>query len=906
MDTLPSPATTASDVVDIVDEYDLLCKNSLIESYLPCDKSNLLKEYAVVRSSDGTSTTTPTTSSSSSNATPTAAHCLDQTTSINHEILKMCVQTHTIYFTCITYHASVDAVERHVCDMFPVFIGSTVDRDLCRFHHVHVGGKSNEYVYDEATARDLRGMIYIDSSLSYFPHLLTNRKEFGHMVKRSNGVYCLYAYDKENRGHKFSIDSNFKFVYRNENGVDFSRLTGDPKFQVSTHHLDTGRIQTVLERMYTHSINIDSLANKLILSPINILENVITMAQRRPSHAREIIVRGELEKFASSTIVYRDESVSSSGYNAWSKNSGVTTFNYRKIQPNQILRPNTVGRERVVVRPIPKNVNQSSIPKDTEHFMCLLDKSVGITSPNRWMLLLPNVQITKNDSIERCSVDELLVKLLAIGHIRKRTQAAAETDVLVGVCGGLTTNYVLCVDFEVLFRFAKSLNNFFEILLYNRVLMINLTKGVPFVPLADYKVSPLELNASMSSPDFHLPKLPLDPTMFGYNCSEGNIKYFSYGIPNKMIVATNHYKNRFGSMNAFRYFPYTSESSCIYINDGTDERHWSHDRATMNMRVVFTAHPQITADSYVMSTNVRMGVTIASKSHISLDVQPNMNFVQPEGSSQTISERDRNGIVVKKYTCILRVYKLGAEMCFKIFPQMKVFVTSAQTSNGFVYNFFKYYDERHHLENEVTVDTSIAIKNKRVFIDILSSVHVAGYDGLKLSDQCSQKGLATKQSTDHLDVQADVYASIYSLIGRSSLIEMKSVAASMEPRDNADAAGDAVLCGDYQFFILKNLTSNMKSFSPIKIDMYSAKILSTNGINSGLYALQQNSLRHSERGAFLPDESEDALSIIGNCKVGVEFTDENDNVRSVIPFTRRRHIIEAIDFADIKSKKKCL
>lgn len=840
--------------MNFVNEYNALCRSKDIESFIPCKHSMLYKDYTVIKNT------------------------CDEISTTKHNILKMCTNTHTSYFTCMTYKSEIVVKQRHICDIFPVVLGSELDILLCKWLWCHRGNNESEFVYDYETGADLCGMLYIDSSLSYFPYLLTNRKEMVHLVRRGNGIFCLYTYDVENRGHKFSIDSNKEFIYRNEKGEEHKTVNQEIFLRIDNKHLDLQKMNISLERLYNHDIEIDSLSNKLILSPINILETVISLAQKNPDQIKEMIVRGELERFASSKIIYTG---TRSKFNIW---SSITTFNYRKIQPNQILRRNAEGADRVVIRPIPKNVNKSCIPSDTEYFFCLLDKSASITSPNRWLLLLPHVQITQTPEMDYFTIDQLMVYLVSINFIIEKKDLD-ENDLMLVVCGGLSTKYIITVDFFLFFKTVKSKNNHFEVYMFKNVVMVNLTKGLAFIPFQDFCVSPLELNTLFLNEKKNIPL-----SLFGYNCSDDNKKYFGYGVPNKMIVATGHYKTRIGSVDAIKYFENTSENCCVYFKDS---EYWKTENAMMDLKISFSGHPQITADSYILDKNIPFNSIILLRSHVSIDVQSNMNFLVND-TIQLFSEYDSCGVVIRKYACLMKIQKRGAPLKHKIFPQMKMFLKRVKTNGGFDYTLYKYYDERHFLENETKIYMSAVVKNKKIFIDIITSTNVDEYDGMKMSDQCSQKGLVVKQDIKNFNIDTNVVGSLYSLVGRSPIIEMKCVAGQSK---------DEILNGNYPLYVLKNLTSNMKSFSPIKIDMYSAKIMLTNGISKGLYSLQQDAIPIAERGKFLPKESKNSLSIIGNCKVGVEFYDRYGTHERMIPFTKRRAVMPIVDEMEAKCKK---
>lgn len=848
-----------------LEEYNLFVQdNVLIESLLPCADSNLSKKYEVVFENTRADKNV-------------------------HVMVNRCRQRRSSYFTCIQYREEVSAVSKHVCDIFPVMIGSMLDISICNLFDPSVGA-CDAY-------QDLSGMIFVDGSLAYMPYLLTNRKELGHKVKRSNGLFCLYIYDIENRGHKLSIDSKNEFMYRNQRGENATCIDETANFMIDNRHLNLNDIKHAFIRIYNHPIDIDSLENKLTLSPVNILNLMLIMAQRNPSIAREYIVRGELEKFASVKIIYSEA--------ASKRNSWASSFNYRKLQPNQILKTTNINNihnmERIVVRPIPKNVSKASIPKNTEYFLCLAEKSIAIDSPNRWLLLLPNVMVANTTHITQYTLNHLLDELLLRGHVKQTLCYTDANECLVLVNGGLLTHYSLTCDFDTLLFTAKSANPYIEIFKTDDFVMFNLTRGIPFIPFI-YKgksilISPLELNTVFKS--F---KNDLDSTLFGPNCLPESIEMAQYATLNKMMVATNYFKNRFTSNVSSSYFEYTAENMCAYID--VNNSNFNKSDSLMNFNMIFSSHPQITADSYILDKNINCNSDIFMRSRLDIDIQTHMNIFFNEDISHDgcFADYDSIGNVIRKYICILKIQKIKDALRFRIFPQTKLFMSSVKTSSGYDHYLYKYFDERYQLENEFDMTLSVVCnedkKKKRLYIDLVTRARTDFYDGFKLSDQCSQKGLVVRQDVSRYPMKPQLVGSIFSIIGRSPIIELKSIAKNSVP---CPPDLPNVLYGNYTFAVLKNISAVMKSFSPLKIDIYSSKILSTNGLHYTLYSIQQDAFKAGSRGVFLPDENQNAISLLSNLKIAIEYKDSFGNKKMEMSFLKRKAIVEV---CDVDTKKK--
>lgn len=622
---------------------------------------------------------------------------------------------------------------------------------------------------------------------------------------------------------------------------------------------------------------------------------MLVMAQRTPMIARDYIVRGELEKFASIKIIYSE---TDSKKNSWS-----SSFNYRKLQPNQILKvsqnSSIHNMERIVVRPIPKNVSKASIPKNTEYFLCMAEKSIAIDSPNRWLLLLPNVMVSNTNNITDFTLNHLLDYLYAQRIIDKTVSYNRGDECIVLVNGGLLTYYSLVCDFDVLLKHTKQCNPYIEIFKTPDFVMFNLTLGIPFIPFtykgSDMLISPLELNTIFLS---H--KVSLDSILFGPNCSPDSIEMAQYATLNKMMVATNYFKNRFTSNISANYFEYTAENMCAYIDE--NNKNFNKHNSMMNFNMVFSSHPQITADSYVLSRDIDCNSDIYMRSRLDLDIQTNMNifFNKNITSDDYISDYDRNGNVIKKYICVAKIQKIKEPLRYRIFPQTKLFINSTKTSNGHDHYLYKYFDERYMLENKFDVALSIICdddkKRKKFYIDVVTRVKVDFYDGFKISDQCSQKGLVVRQDLSQHPMKPQLIGSIFSIIGRSPIIELKSIAKNKLPFPGMPK----VLYGNYSFAVLKNISAVMKSYSPLKIDIYSAKILSTNGLNYTMYQIQQDAFSRLNRGKFLPAENQTAVGLLSNLKIAIEYKDSEGTRYMDMSFLHRN----AITASKVKRKRK--
>lgn len=805
----------------LLDEYNtFIVQNGMVESFLPCPEAiicqpfDTLFEYNVCQA--------------------------------EHPILNTCKKKRCSYFTCLTYHDHADAARKHICDILPVLLGSELDRQICQ--HLN---------FEWSPIPELSGMMYVDNSLANFPFMLTNRKELAHRVitkaapkrrvysnERMEDVYsigqqkrqpntknkemfCLFVYDVTNRGHKFSLLADNSLIYRNKIGEDSSTVTEPPDFYVSSRHIDYDSIALGFKVLFRSYINIDSLKNKLILSPVNILEMMLELALQKPDTAQRVMQRGQLEVFASTKITFTTSvrpsknnniinntaSMRALKHSAANNNNDIedNSFCYRKLQPNQLgLRRSDMGEmfERIVVRPIPYNVQKSNVPIETEYYLCLVDKTYAIDSPNRWMLLLPDVLVSNSQYISQFrTIDEIFDQFTAENLLQRRpadfdieysnnTTTNAESDyLLVYVLGGLLTPYILPKSaFKLFFLRIKQLNPVVEIYKTDEFIMVTLTRGIPFIQInyegANIYVSPLELNTHLK----HL-KNVLDNDLFGATSMPKCLEMSPYATLSRLIVSVVFYKNRFCTIDMAKYFELTTENACAYLipydpKTGHGNKHFNAETNTLEYTLMFSSHPQITADGYVLNKNISCPTKIYTRSRLDIDSQSHLRIDFKNDFSSFFCEYV-GGHRARKCICIAKITKLQTPFKSRIFPQTKFSLIPINKKKNnpdvkcktaiYEYLLFKYFDEECYLVND-TVDISVTAyetvgeaKNK-IFIDVVASVDSDLYDGTKFSDANGQKGIVQKKDLSRYgDKQPDLIASAFSVVSRNPLNQLKNM-----------------------------------------------------------------------------------------------------------------------------------
>lgn len=769
-------------------------------------------------------------------------------TELSQTMVDLCNSHHISYLTCIDFSDHVEATQRHICDIFPVMIGSDLDEMLTQ-------KKFGEKCGDPM--KELSGSFVIDGSLTIIPFLMTNRKEMGHRTSIDDTVFRLFVYDKLGRGHRITLDSNGGVHFRDYLGKNVSSFSPDSQFAIDLKYLDLPNTEYAFRRISDLDIEIDSLQNKLIYSPNNLFKLMLTMAKGKPEKAQEYMSHGQIEKFASKNIIFESKKPKYHGDTS-------VSCNFRTISPNQIGR---LGQERLVFRPMPVNVPRGVI-RDTEYFMCIVEKGISIGSFNSTMKLLNNIHICDDVDMNRVDLNEVIERLLDKGFIHPT--ACYESEVLVVVNGGLLTRFSASVGFDAMFQMIKSINQYVEVIYNSRVFMLNQYRGIPFCPIGDILASPYELNHYFKT-DERIDQLEL----FGPNCTENAKKFAQYSNFTKMMVGVNFHKNRFGSEEMAKYFKYTPENNCVYIRD--TNKNFNKKKGVLDMKLAFSSHPQITADGYITSNKSPIDTLVVQRSRFELEITNEIEYdLRTFTSEDCMAEFDRMGNITKKHLCVARFFKMGDEIPFRIFPQTKFYVNKSRTRNGYVYLLFKYFDERPLLENNFqinVVSNVIGKKKRRLYYDLTTKVNVNHLDGTKLSNLSSQKGLAVSQDTsridDHLGVNVDVVGSIYSIVGRSAIPQLKGM--------STRRVGTKEFVGVDEMDLLKNQSSVIKSCSPVKCDLYWTNICLTNGLNVSNFGMYQRSYKRNERKRPFPEDCGRALSNLNICKRGFVFTDNSEN-----------------------------
>lgn len=717
----------------------------------------------------------------------------------------------------------------HIHDIFPIMIGSDLDYLECRYP---------------------AGLFLFEGIVVAFPYIYTNHRESIHQDFKT-GEMILYFYDDAKRGYKI-YEINGKIVVRDPEKIETPvECAGDINHPLAKYFsLDRQSEAFDIFKRLTPTLqgirdNIDSFKNKVLLTPTTILDRSLQMAIKchvdgqRGNPARDILTTGNIERLISKNIQYAEHS--------HKKNS----YAYRKLQPSTVKRD---GLFYSILRPAPKNVPSAST-LDSFGFICAAEKNTSLDAHTKTLCGIPGTKILGIQDVESINLPQLLTELEEDGCLVRGD------GVPVLLCGGIRSVFNTTWSPMDVFKRVKSFNQFVEVVYEaDNFCMISVVEGLTFTKLDDFFVSTREL-------DLYFPSRVVDCNLFGPNVYKHVIEDGGYLNVSRLMSGVNYSKNRFGSTDLVKYFTTTSENYCAYISDERFDR----DTETLKADVVFSSHPQLCADGIIVNAERPILGTIIFRSRFEMEI-PNKFVYQPINTAPIV-DYDKCGNAICKIYPIAKFQKRGAQLKIKIFKQNNFFYTTQKHSDSWTVFLYKVVEDREGLDADETSVTVYSTKTK-LYIDFYAKRIGKTFDGVKLSDQCAQKGLTMLQDVSmyekYLDKKPDVVMSLLSVIGRNPIHQCKQVLR------NSIHDGD-ILHGNYNFDVLKNTAFSMIANGKVKFDSQMKSVLSVNGMAHLIRYFEKESLDHKYRDCFLPPDSEIPMSIINIIKTFVKYIDENGN-----------------------------
>lgn len=600
--------------------------------------------------------------------------------------------------------------------------------------------------------------------------------------------------------------------------------------------------------------------------------------------------------------------------------------NYKTLSPTNLIH-SIESYDRHIKRPVPKNVH--TIPTGTEFFICLADTQLNVNSPHKWLRLLPNVILTNHLNISLCPGGVTSLNHLLDILVKNRLIQCADTDAdnlsslrLLLVNGGLPTRYVIAPDIDNVdfFFVCKTLCPLVECILADTYIVLSLSYGVPMRPVSMYIVrefwsessrfrpadigndeasviylSPLDMKNAFLQPL----RQYLYGNLLGGGCPENMRKYFKYSIPAK-VHSVYTFNNRFVSnAAAVPYYDLTSENSFVYLNsvyrceeDGTRTELLDRDQSTLSLKTIYSSDPHLTCDGYILSDRIKMDTLLKQKCRFEFELHTKTDKLMwckdlPSFANTTngqIRVYDAYNNCIKTYYQIFTLVRYS-KLClrYKLFNQAKISLFCHPFADGWIYRLYKYYDEEAFIKPDASYEMSVVLTTpvdrklvKNVSIMICTSCRQPEqYSGQKLYEICGQKGLCVRQSTQRfqdyyrLPQAPDLVVSLFSAIGRTPIMTLKTMLENLTPDEQA--LRERILCGDCEYVVLKNVSSLFCSYGNMRVDISLVKIFLANNLNQTIYLLQQD---EKNCGRVLPKSFCDSLGMYGLIKVNFIMCDE--------------------------------
>ncbi|MBT0716641.1 Lef-8 protein [Dolichomitus sp. PSUC_FEM 10030005] len=194
--------------------------------------------------------------------------------------------------------------------------------------------------------------------------------------------------------------------------------------------------------------------------------------------------------------------------------------------------------------------------------------------------------------------------------------------------------------------------------------------------------------------------------------------------------------------------------------------------------------------------------------------------------------------------------------------------------------FYIFLDSRCYLEAKSYRYEIVAHISPNVFdprtaslsIECVFQTTIDSYDGLKLCNYCSQKGLANKNlnlNKRYAKLNPDIVASPFSLIGRAPVPQILELLKN--PLDDKKLYGYCLMA------ILRNVSADHRNVGQMRFDNLSLNMLQMNCVCVGSYHTLQGTISEAcDKYKPLPPSNRVALSLLCVTKKNIEFTfDDN-------------------------------
>lgn len=809
----------------------------------------------------------------------------------NHIYLDLCHYHNLNYTTCITM------ADRHICNIFPVMLGSDLDlrllhhyRGYCDYNQMESQSsplckcsmesgvaepsqKRKVHVESYSKNSEIHGYFVENGRLCWVPYILTNNRELPHIrpSRMRSHRLCInkYSYTQKNKGHCFELvlpvgKEPYVFVHRNPEGQNFENdldLSTLHSFEVDDKHIAYNHLLFgyVLKRFVGHIRPIDSFSNKLIFSPSMLLIRLVLYAlDGNEEQAKKIVATGNWCKLVSMTNTYKTK-----------KRTNISNLNRKPLTP-QIGDRDFFG---LVVRPVPKNIDTSTIPTNYQGFLCLFEKNVAIDSFNRVYSLISDVNVAM--CADSCRIEKIISKLVA----KKYWLPLADADVVDmkndSFAGRLCTfNSIFPLKYKLnpdvrLDKIRSKIQRWFgfiEVLIFDGIFNLNYFQGMPFKKFVDERTGRMCIKSAYEMAiDGNLETALTLDNCFGPHITEQIKSMFQYAKMAKLFTAINYLKTKLNTKRFVRFFELGIENVSIYLDVAESKRlEKGEDARFLKLNTVFTSHPQLTEDGYAINANKDVPTVQLRRFRMIFNYNSKTRFriLLAKDSAPVFVPFNKSETVFTQ----MHVYcgEVHSSQPLEYFNSPHFNVTASANT----YRISLAIDDNDILSartkiEEIKRNVYFVHNNRLIFEVIVESQHQF-YDGLKLSNTSSQKGIAVPMPMAEDGI--DCMASIYSVIGRSPLMQLK------EMRIGRENDISNMFCGKSSTAILKNIASDCKSIGFMKFDNLSINNLQMNGCNTAIYNILQRAYSPAERYKCLPAANKQLLQLFLMLKKNVEFT----------------------------------
>lgn len=905
--------------------------------------------------------------------------CFKSETFFNHEYITNCYLKKGAYFCCITY----EEIGRHVCNSFPVMLGSNLDMQLlhesqkkscsliatrkknnkikitskkckCINNDIHtkldfteINNVESNNLYDlffnmsDDMYKYTYGYFMIGGRFCWLPYLLTNNRELLHLIstktvhqrsminrkkmsydttvttdvkppedavpnavndllenyKRNAKDKCFirYTYDIAGKGHLFKYekmsDSSVLFIHRNEKGIEsINKVHDDIKTVISKKHINwsINVINNTLPDMINSIRNIDNLSNKLILSPATLLLRYVLKLQSN-SNLVNIIYNGLWNKLISMTsentnnlnkatfynnrkkTIIREKNVKRS-----EKKMTISTHEMSNIYRKPLA--NQMGQRQLFSMVIRinsrKNNSVNIIPEEYTGFLCLLEKGTSIDSFNKQYSLLPDIVMPMQSINNKyLNINDILKKCVQDGKFKTYNNSTTlnYNQYYVLVNGGIPTKYIITMDdkFDDFFFYIKAMNPFIEIVFTGKIIVLNSIVGIIFKKIEltngiTIHLSPYELNEYFS----HL--IPYI-TVYGPQCKDIQLENLQYSKINKLLHGINYMKNRLQCSTFANLAIFAMDNVAFFLNKKKELKvttSVSSMPEMVNMPTIFAVDPFCTQDGYLLHKDFvdlesfifLRRYYIEIEYNISCKFIPNFEY----GTPITIFNSEYSNGYINIGEIQNKLKNLS------ILKNQKV--CSYTINHGFENYSHNLYIP---LEYECLIRAkklqckcmAVMFKESTKLNSCILSIEVfllhenETYDGLKISNPESQKGLASTSLDLHTRYplyKPHLVTSAFTILGRMPIAQLKRMFYNMEKNKN-DKNSD-ILYGDNKMCVLRNVTSDHKNVNLMRFDNLTINMLQLNNAHMTIYTLLQKTF--NEKNKFLPMPNAQLLKLL--------------------------------------------